>query len=114
MVTGRSVHPPNRSNMTGWKYRNSKYLLCQYFAANDRDEGFAMKLQGTGPWAATTVASILHHPTRLLVPLFLVMATLSQSASSQAIQAAPVANRAPLTAEQVMRNLTQMNRHRLE
>jgi outer membrane lipoprotein-sorting protein len=89
-------------------------LLCQNFAANGRDEGFAMKLQGTGPWAATPVTSIPHCRIGLLVLLFLVMATLSQSASSQAIQAAPVANRAPLTAEQVMRNTAQMNRHRVE
>ncbi len=73
-----------------------------------------MKLQGTGPWAATPVTSIPHCRIGLLVLLFVVMATLSQSASSQAIQAVPVANRAPLTAEQVMRNLAQMNRHRVE
>lgn len=73
-----------------------------------------MKLQGTGPWAATPVVSILHRRTGLLVLLFLVIATLSRSASSQAIPAVPVANPAPLTAEQVMHNLAQMNRHRVE
>jgi outer membrane lipoprotein-sorting protein len=89
-------------------------LLCQNFAANGRDEGFAMKLQGTGPWAATPVTNIPHCRTGLFVLLFLVMATLSQSAGSQTIQAVPVENTAPLTAEQVMRNLAQMNLHRVE
>jgi outer membrane lipoprotein-sorting protein len=100
--------------MTGMEALQLEYLLCQNFAANGRDEGFAMKLQGTGPWAATPVTSIPHCRIGLLVLLFVVMATLSQSASSQAIQAVPVANRVPLTAEQVMRNLAQMNRHRVE
>jgi hypothetical protein len=88
-------------------------LLCQNFAANGRDEGVAMKWHGTSPWAATPVASILHCRTGLLVLFPLILATLPQSLSSQAIPGMPVANPAPLIAEQVIHNLAQMNRHRV-
>ena len=59
------------------------------------------------------VTSISHCHTGLVLS-FLVLATLPQSLGSQAVPAVPVANPAPLTAEQVIHNLAQMNRHRVE
>lgn len=73
-----------------------------------------MKWHGTGPRTATHVTSILHCRAKLIVLFFLVLAMLPQPLGSQAIPAAPVANTAPLTAEQVVHNLVQMNRHRVE
>lgn len=73
-----------------------------------------MKWHGSDPRTATLVTSILHCRAGLPWLCFLILATLSQSLSLQAIPAVPVVNSAPLTAEQVIHNLVQMNRHRAD
>ncbi|MGB6194033.1 MAG: hypothetical protein WBF42_16305 [Terracidiphilus sp.] len=103
--------PLQWSNVTSTETPQLEYWLSQSFAASDRDKGFAMEVQGTGH--RTIITRILHRRIGLLALFLLIRATLPQSLSSQAIPGVSVANPAPLTAEQVIHNLAQMNRHRV-
>ncbi|MGD0443520.1 MAG: hypothetical protein ABSA39_06245 [Edaphobacter sp.] len=100
--------------MTSTETPQLEYWLGQRFAASGGDEGFTMRWHGTDPRSAKLVTNILHCRTGLLVLFLLILATLPQSLTSQAVPAAPIANPAPLTAEQVIHNLAQMNRRRVD
>lgn len=78
------------------------------------DEGFAMKLQKTDNRVTTPTKCAFHFRCEFVILLLLSLAALWQPASAQQPDTAPVAESAPLTAEQVMHNLAQMNLYRAQ
>jgi hypothetical protein len=70
-----------------------------------------MKLHETD--RATAPRAIVHFPSEFVILLSLILA-LWQPAGAQQPDTAPVANRAPLTAQEVVHNLVQMNLHRVQ
>jgi hypothetical protein len=70
-----------------------------------------MKLHETDQRARAPSANVHFHSEFAI--LFLILA-LSQPAGAQQPDTAPVANRAPLTAQEVVHNLVQMNLHRVQ
>jgi len=75
-------------------------------------KAFAMEPDPTDHRATTPIADLLHFRFELVMLLLPIMLALWQPASAQPPDAAPVAHRAPLTAEQVVHNLVQMNLQR--
>jgi hypothetical protein len=73
-----------------------------------------MKLHETYIRGSSSIKYGMSLPAVLLILPLLFCIGLRQSASAQQPDAAPVADRAPLTAAQVVHNLVQMNRDRLQ
>ena len=77
-------------------------------------KGFAMTLHATDHRATMPSTNVLHLRSEFVIALLLIMASIWQPASAQQPDTASVGNRAPLTAEQVVHNLVEMNLHRVE
>ena len=79
---------------------------------NNRGEGFAMKLHKSTYRALALNRSALY--LRSEIVFVLLFMTLCQSASTQQPDSLMIANRSPLSAEQVVENLVQMNLLRIQ
>ncbi len=73
-----------------------------------------MKLHETDHRATTPMTNVPQFRPEFVILLLLILVAAWQPASAQQPDTAPVANRAPLTAEQVVHNLVQMNLHRVQ
>jgi hypothetical protein len=78
------------------------------------DQGFAMNAKNTDRGLTSPITNTLHFGSRLLILVLMILMELLQSTSAQQPDIAPPPNRAPLSAEQVVQNLVQMNLHRLQ
>ncbi len=76
------------------------------------DEDIAMKQHDTDRRVMTPIANVFHFRSGLVILLLLMLAALWQSTSAQQPDITTAPNRAPLTAEQVVQNLVEMNLHR--
>jgi hypothetical protein len=92
----------------------NRILTMSRFPASDHDEGFAMKPHETNHRATTPVTNVLRFAARFVLLALPILATVGQPASAQQPDSVPIANPAPLTTEQVVYNLTQMNLHRAQ
>jgi hypothetical protein len=84
------------------------------FPACDHDKSFAMKLHQTSHRVTTPATGVLRFAARFVMLVLLILATLRQPASAQQPDSVHVVDLAPLTADQVVSNLAQMNRHRVQ
>jgi len=83
--------------------------LIQDIALN---RGFTMRQNGPDPYK--TITPLTRFRSELVILPLLILATSWQSARAWQPADVPVANRASLTVEQVVRNLVEMNQHRIE
>jgi hypothetical protein len=81
------------------------------FPACDHDKSFAMKLHKASHRVTTPATGVLRFAARFVMLVLLILAALRQPASAQQPDRV---HPAPLTAEQVVSNLAQMNLHRVQ
>jgi hypothetical protein len=92
----------------------NRILAMPKFPASNNDESFAMKPHETNHRATTPVTNALRFAVWFVILVLLILATLRQPARAQQPDRVSTANTAPLTAEQVVYNLAQMNLHRVQ
>jgi hypothetical protein len=73
-----------------------------------------MKLHQTSHRVTTPATGVLRFAARFVMLVLLILATLRQPVSAQRPDSVHVVNLAPLTAEQVVSNLAQMNLRRVQ